>query len=72
MMGWSILAAVVALGIWLIRSKLADTPSAGQPAQTNILQGTAATVAPMAEPELQKLVGRWLRPDGGYVLEIRR
>ena len=71
MMGWSILAAVAALGIWLIGSKLADTPSAGQPAQTSIPQETAATVAPMAELEFQKLVGRWLRPDGGYVLEIR-
>lgn len=65
------MAAVVALCLWLIRSKLADPPAAEQPAQTNILQGTAAAVAPTAEFELQKLVGRWLRPDGGYVLEIR-
>jgi hypothetical protein len=69
--GWSILAVGVALGIWLIRSKLADTPAAEQPAQSNIPKGTAATVAPTAEFELQKLVGRWLRPDGGYVLAIR-
>jgi hypothetical protein len=70
-MGWSILAAIVALGIWLIRSKLADTRAAEQRTQSSIPQGTAATVAPTAELELQKLVGRWLRPDGGYVLEIR-
>jgi hypothetical protein len=24
-----------------------------------------------ARPELQRLVGSWVRPDGGYVLEIR-
>lgn len=68
--GWAILAAVVALGLWLVRSKLADPPAADQPAQTNILQGTAAAVASTPEFELQKLVGRWLRQDGGYVLEI--
>ena len=28
-------------------------------------------VAAQASPEFQKLRGRWLRPDGGYVLEIR-
>jgi hypothetical protein len=71
-MGCFALAAVVLLGIWLNRSKLADTPTAAQPAKTNALQGTEATGAPAAESELQKLVGRWLRPDGGYVLEIRR
>ena len=25
-----------------------------------------------ADPEFQTLKGRWLRPDGGYVLEIRK
>lgn len=24
-----------------------------------------------AKPDLNKLVGRWLRPDGGYILEIK-
>ena len=35
----------------------------------------AASTAPAAEPvlvEFEKLKGRWLRPDGGYVIEIRR
>jgi len=35
----------------------------------------AASVSPAAEPvlvEFEKLKGRWLRPDGGYVIEIRR
>ena len=37
---------------------------------------SAATTAPATEqgtgkPDLNKLVGRWLRPDGGYILEIK-
>lgn len=29
--------------------------------------------APTAKPEnLRKLVGRWVRPDGGYVIDIRK
>ena len=37
---------------------------------------TPSPSSPMSEqskpaPELNKLVGRWLRPDGGYILEIR-
>jgi len=27
--------------------------------------------SPAEKADLQKLVGRWLRPDGGYILEIR-
>ncbi len=35
-------------------------------------QGTnAPTSAPAINPELAKLVGKWERPDGGYVLEIK-
>lgn len=32
--------------------------------------GQSAAFAP-AQPDAQRLVGRWLRPDGGYVLEVR-
>ena len=27
--------------------------------------------APVAAADLQKLIGRWLRPDGGYILEFK-
>lgn len=34
--------------------------------------GAASTNAPAVRPvESGKLIGKWLRPDGGYVLEIR-
>ncbi len=34
---------------------------------------TAASTAPAAKPAVSgaKLIGRWLRPDGGYILEVR-
>ena len=31
----------------------------------------AVTEQNSSKPDLNKLVGRWLRPDGGYILEIR-
>ena len=30
-----------------------------------------STLTPEARLEFQRLLGRWLRPDGGYILEIR-
>ena len=31
--------------------------------------GATSTAVPVA-PDLQKLLGRWLRPDGGYLIDI--
>lgn len=33
--------------------------------------GAVAVGTASLEPDIQKLVGRWLRPDGEYVIEIR-
>ncbi len=54
-------AAIVALGVWLSRSK--PEPASAVP---------VATVASKTQPGFDKLVGRWIRPDGGYVIEITR
>jgi hypothetical protein len=37
-----------------------NAAEAGQPAAQSVVQ-----------PEAQRLVGQWVRPDGGYVLEVR-
>jgi len=42
------------------KSQLSPEPS---PPQTN--------AAPSVSPELAKLVGKWQRPDGGYIVEIK-
>ena len=63
------LAIVVALsvGIWWKNYKSADI-SATKPA---ILANPAHTAASTSRPEFQKLIGRWQRPDGGYVFEVK-
>src|SRR4026209_900953 len=68
---WAVmgLAIVVALsvGIWWRNYKSADI-SAIKPA---ILANPAHTAASTSRPEFQKLIGRWQRPDGGYVFEVK-
>jgi hypothetical protein len=43
-----------------------DTTAVPPPTQTN-----AAPSEAVVSPELAKLVGKWQRPDGGYIVEIR-
>jgi len=66
------LAAVVLLAIWLTRSR---SPAAVEVQRTEPTNSPTALVenssAPKTTPGFQALVGRWLRPDGGYVLEIK-
>ncbi len=54
------LAAVIAFAVF----RLTSAPPASAPAST----GALAKAESVSE---QRLVGRWLRPDGGYILEIR-
>ena len=42
--------------------------AAAQPAQIQADERSAETLAP---PSLTRLVGRWRRPDGGYILDIK-
>jgi hypothetical protein len=63
-------AALGVLGLWRMTSRPADTPStvaAKVETPVSNAPGSAAT----ARPEFQKLKGRWLRPDGGYVIEVK-
>ncbi len=58
-------AIVLSLGIWWWKLKSTDTSSA---------QNSTALANPAASAsnvEFEKLKGRWQRPDGGYVLEIK-
>lgn len=57
----------VALGSLLVScGNKTETSPAPQAAATN-----AAPSVATASPELAKLVGKWERPDGGYILEIK-
>ncbi len=64
-------AVMVGLVLWLSRPQPATTGNDARPVEAGVSSPPAATDAPKAEPGFQKLVGRWLRPDGGYVIEVR-
>ena len=72
---WIVALAVVAcVGFWLKpRPKTADPIVQSGNSSTNPPGATStessATTAPAVPPE--RLVGGWVRPDGGYLLEIR-
>jgi hypothetical protein len=66
-----ILAGLIVAGVFLwIRSRPTSAPTVTAPEHGG---GAAAADAGPASvrPEFRRLVGKWLRPDGGYVLEIR-
>jgi hypothetical protein len=71
-----VVAVVVALtlfaGIWLTRPR--HTPPTAESMKTATNPPAAAVVEagkPPTESKFNALLGRWVRPDGGYVLEIR-
>jgi type II secretory pathway pseudopilin PulG len=57
-----VIAAVVVAGVWLLRSRRA----AEEKPSTETSKSTAVT-----SEQVQTLVGRWRRPDGGYIIDIR-
>lgn len=61
-----ILCATALCGLLVSCGSKTETPSAPPAPQTN-----AAPAAAAVSPELAKLVGKWQRPDGGYILDIR-
>ncbi|HWI58101.1 MAG TPA: hypothetical protein VNZ22_12805 [Bacillota bacterium] len=55
-------------GLLVSCSQQSETaPAAPSAAATS----TNTAAAPAIKPEFQKLTGKWLRPDGGYILEIK-
>ncbi len=48
-----------------------ESRQTGSPQGPPAAQGQGAVIAVADDPGFERLNGRWLRPDGGYVLEIR-
>ena len=61
-----LLGAVALLGLMVSCGSKTETP-----APTPVPQTNAAPSAAAVSPELAKLVGKWQRPDGGYIVDIR-
>ena len=63
-------ALVAGVGYWVWGLKhVPEQPIPIQPAGTNVAQASTNSTAPTSR--FQKLEGKWVRPDGGYVLQIR-
>ncbi len=60
-----VLMAIATGAFFLFRGKLTGAPSPSAQAAHE------SAAAPEAKEEFQRLKGRWVRPDGGYVIEIR-
>lgn len=69
-----VLAAVVVgcLGFWWWRAAhptILSLPESPQPAAAS--QAETASPPATAKPDFKTLKGKWIRPDGGYVLDIK-
>jgi uncharacterized protein (DUF2147 family) len=61
-----VFSIVVLCGLLVSCGRKTESPPTPAAPQTN-----ATPSAAEASPELAKLVGKWERPDGGYVLDIK-
>ena len=63
-------AAIVGFGGWLFydKSGMRTDPKPEDSIAQNFKKGAVQTISP---DNFQNLVGRWIRPDGGYIIEIR-
>jgi hypothetical protein len=64
-------AGVVLLAVYLVTRPPAGEPSPASPPVPSALTNATAAAAVETHPQFRKLLGRWLRPDGGYVLEFK-
>src|SRR5262245_48610291 len=64
-----IILGIVTLATLKQRYNRVKPPESSSSAVTTNAPAAAAT--DQAKPDFQKLTGRWVRPDGGYVIEIK-
>jgi len=63
---------VAAVGALIIVTQWPARKSSAEPVDGTSATPAMTTAAVESKPDLQFLKGRWVRPDGGYVLEIRK
>lgn len=64
-----LLAGVVLLGLNGCQNE--PPPAPDQPNAPKVATNATPNTSGAVRPEFQKLTGKWLRPDGGYVLELK-
>lgn len=74
-LGWfAALVIVAGLGFWFKTRPRTEIPSASSVDMRTNGPAPATTPSPVesaAAPPPERLIGGWIRPDGGYLLEIR-
>ena len=60
---------VAAVFLPVLSGNLAEAESPGPPASVKV--GTEGSAKEGVKPGFEELKGRWRRPDGGYIIEIR-
>jgi len=71
----TLFAVTIVLAVGIVAAVLlrgGNPGGVGSPPASPAAQGAqAAPITPAADQDFRALNGRWLRPDGGYILEIR-
>jgi hypothetical protein len=63
---------VAGLGVWRWKAQQASSPApVATPTGTQTSGNAPAADSPTTKQDFQKLRGKWLRPDGGYVIDIK-
>lgn len=65
-----ICTAIVGFGGWLFYDK-SGMRTDPQPEDSNAQDFKKSAVQTISPDNFQNLIGRWIRPDGGYIIEIR-
>jgi hypothetical protein len=65
------LAVIVAVGAFLVLRPVSTSPSPAPPPVSPPASAPAEPAKSTSPAGHERLVARWLRPDGGYILEIR-
>lgn len=65
------LGTVLAAAIFILAPRFSGLPKSAPPRSTEAPAATTPASDPEAKANPQRLIGRWLRPDGGYILDIQ-
>ncbi|HNV00281.1 MAG: hypothetical protein KA191_09755 [Verrucomicrobia bacterium] len=66
-----VLGTVLTAAIFIVAPRFSGLPKSTPPRSTDAPAATTPASDPKAKANPQRLIGRWLRPDGGYILDIQ-